>query len=65
MHVQSCCFAYFGYVNMIPNSVGAATRIIQDTTSFHTQEWLLWREVCDRAKLRRADLESGAPQRHI
>ena len=65
MHVQSCCFANFGYVNMIPNSVGAATRIIQDTASFHTQEWLLWREVCDGAKLRRADLESGAPQRHI
>ena len=37
MHVQSCCFANFGYVNMIPNSFGAATRIIQDTASFHTQ----------------------------
>ena len=37
IHVQSCCFANFGYVNMIPNSFGAATRIIQDTASFHTQ----------------------------
>ena len=37
MDVQRCCFANFGYVNMIPNSFGAATRIIQNTASFHTQ----------------------------
>ena len=37
-----------------------ATQAIPDRTSVHTQDLLWRRDFCDGAKLRRADLESGA-----
>ena len=44
----------------MPDSFCAATKIIPDRASVHTQE-RLWRvDFCDGAKLRRADLDSGA-----
>ena len=36
----------------------AATKIIPDRASVHTQKWVRRRDLCDEAKLRPADLES-------
>ena len=44
------------YVHSIPNNVRAATKIIPDRASVQTQERLRWRDFCDEAKLRLADL---------
>ena len=45
----------------IPSSLSTpATQAIPDRTSVHTQERSRRRDFCDGAKLRRADLESGA-----
>ena len=40
------------------DSFCAATKIIPDTASLHTQKLVRRRDLCDGAKLRRADLES-------
>ena len=40
------------------DSFCAATKIIPDRTSVHTQKWVRRRDLCDEEKLRRADLES-------
>ena len=40
------------------NSFCAATEIIPDRASVHTQKLVRRRDLCDGAKLRRADLES-------
>ena len=40
------------------DSFCAATKIILDRASVHTQKWVRRRDLCDGAKLRRADLES-------
>ena len=60
MHVQSCYFADLVRLFTIPDSFLAATKIISDIVSVHTQE-RSWRPgFCDGAKLPRADLKSGA-----
>ena len=48
-----------GYVHTIPGSFHAATKIIPDRASVHTQERFWWRDFSEEMKLRRADLESG------
>ena len=40
------------------DSFCAATKIIPDRASVHTQKWVRRRDLCDEAKLRRADLET-------
>ena len=44
----------------IPDRFCADTKTIPDRTSVHTYEWWFWRDFCNVAKLRRADLKSGA-----
>ena len=51
---------YLGYVDTIPGSFYAVTKIIPDRLFIHTKERLWRRRLCDGAKLRRADPESGA-----
>ena len=49
-----------GYVHSIPDSFRAGIKIILERVSVHTQKTVWRRDFCDRAKLRRADLERGA-----
>ena len=51
------------YVHGILNNVRATTKIIPDRASVRTQERLRWRDFCDGAKLRLADLLSGVTYR--
>ena len=56
---------YFSFINIhgqtfILDSFCAAIKIIPDRVSVHTQERLWRRDLCGEAKLRRADLKSGA-----
>ena len=44
----------------MPNTFYPSTKTISDRTSVHTLELLQRRDFCDGAKMRRADLESGA-----
>ena len=44
----------------MPDTICPSTKTISDRTSVHTQELLQRRDFCDGAKMRRADLESGA-----
>ena len=52
---------YFSFINLhgqtiILDSFCAAIKIIPDRASVHTKERLWWRDFCDGARLRRADL---------
>ena len=56
---------YFSFINLhgqtiILDCFCAAIKIIPATASVHTQERLWLPDFCDGAKLRRADLKSGA-----
>ena len=64
MLFKSFC-KYFSFINLhgqtiILDSFCAAMKIIPATASVHTQERLWRRDFCNGAKLRRADLKSGA-----
>ena len=52
-------FSSLGYVHSASDSFCAVMKIIPDRASVHTQERLWWRDFCNGAKLRPADLESG------
>ena len=47
-----------GYVHTKADSFCAATKIIAERACSHSQERLWWRNFCDGAKLRSADLKS-------
>ena len=52
------CLVDLGYVHTKADSFCAAMKIIAERACAHSQERLWWRDICDGAKLRSADLES-------